>query len=182
MKFTETTLKGAYVIDLEKLEDERGFFARAWCRNEFLAKGLSVDIVQANVAFNKQRGILRGMHRQIRPAEEVKVVRCIRGSIFDAIVDLREHSKTYKQWIGVELTADNHKALYVPEGFGHGYLTLEDDSEVFYQVSQFYSPEHEKGVRWNDPAFGIEWPDMDEYLISEKDQAWPDYESRPTNR
>jgi len=176
MKFTQTKLKGAYIIDLNKLEDDRGFFARAWCQNEFKAQGLSENIVQANVAFNKQKGILRGMHRQIHPAEEVKVVRCVRGAIFDAIVDLREDSKTFKQWIGVELTADNHKALYVPEGFAHGYLTLENNSEVFYQVSQFYSPEHEKGVRWNDPAFGIVWPKMEQYLISEKDQAWPDFE------
>jgi dTDP-4-dehydrorhamnose 3,5-epimerase len=127
MKFTQTKLKGAYIIELDKLEDDRGFFARAWCQNEFKAQGLSENIVQANVAFNNQKGILRGMHRQIHPAEEVKVVRCIRGSIFDAIVDLREDSETFKQWIGVELTADNHKALYVPEGFGHGYLTLEDN-------------------------------------------------------
>lgn len=176
MKFTQTKLKGAYIIELEKLEDNRGFFARAWCEKEFKAQGLSENIVQANVAFNKQKGILRGMHRQIHPAEEVKLVRCTRGSVFDAIVDLRQQSETYKQWIGVELTAENHKALYVPEGFGHGYLTLEDNSEVFYQVSRFYSPEHERGVRWNDPAFGIEWPEMDEYLISDKDQAWPDFE------
>ena len=176
MNFTETKLKGAYIIELDRLEDDRGFFARAWCRNEFMAQGLSVILAQANVAFNNQKGILRGMHRQIHPAEEVKLVRCIRGSIFDAIVDLREGSETYKQWIGVELTADNHKALYVPEGFAHGYLTLEDNSEVFYQVSQSYSPDHEKGARWNDPAFGIEWPRMDEYLISDKDQAWPDFE------
>ena len=176
MKFTQTKLDGAYIIELNKIEDERGFFARAWCQEEFKAHGLSENIAQTNIAFNRHKGILRGMHRQIHPFEEVKVVRCIRGSIYDVIVDLRKGSKTYKQWIGVRLTSENRTALYVPEGFAHGYLTLEENSEVFYQVSQFYSPEHESGVRWNDSAFCIEWPYIDEYLVSEKDQAWPDFE------
>lgn len=176
MKFTQTKLDGAYIIELEKIEDDRGFFARAWCKDEFKAHGLSENVAQSNIAFNRHKGILRGMHRQTHPFEEVKVVRCIRGSIYDVIVDLRKESETYKQWTGVRLTSENRIALYVPEGFGHGYLTLEENSEVFYQVSQFYSPEHENGVRWNDPAFGIEWPDAGGYLISDKDQAWPDFE------
>lgn len=175
MKFTETPLVGAYVLEVKRIEDDRGFFGRSWCANELAEHGLNTNLAQANVAFNYKRGTLRGLHRQVAPHEEVKIVRCTRGAIFDAIVDLRPESKSYTKWFGVELTAENHKSLYVPKGFGHGYLTLEDNSEVHYQVSDFYAPAHEAGCRWNDPAFGIEWPDTRGYLISDKDEVWPDF-------
>jgi len=172
--FAETKLKGAFVIEIEKLEDERGFFARAWCQKEFEAHGLISQLVQANISYNKMRGTVRGMHYQKAPYAETKLVRCTRGAIYDVAIDLRQGSPTYKQWIGVELTAGNYRMLYVPEGFAHGYQTLEDDTEVFYQVSQFYSPEHERGVRYDDRAFRIEWP-IDVQVVSDKDKSWPDY-------
>lgn len=175
MIFRETKLKGAFIVEIEKIGDVRGFFARAWCENEFEAHGLNVRWVQANMAFSKQKGTLRGLHYQIAPYEEAKLMRCIRGAMYDVIVDLRPESPTYLQWLGVELTADNHKALHVPEGCAHGYQTLVDDTETFYPVSQFYSPGFERGVRWDDPAFGIEWPETDECIISAKDRSWPDY-------
>ncbi len=175
MKIIQTPLIGAYVFEVEPIRDDRGFFGRVWCKSELAALGLDTDLAQANLAFNHKRGTLRGMHRQTDPHAEVKVVRCTRGSIFDAIVDLRPESPTYTNWFGVELSAENHKSLYVPKGFGHGYLTLEDNSEVHYQVSEFYAPGHEVGCRWNDKAFGIQWPDTGGYLISDKDKAWPDF-------
>jgi dTDP-4-dehydrorhamnose 3,5-epimerase len=174
MIFTETKLPGVFIIKIEKREDERGFFARAWCKKEFEAHGLNLDWVQANLAFSKRRGTLRGLHYQIAPYEEAKLMRCIRGAIYDVIIDLRPESPTYKRWLGVELTADNHKMLYVPEGFAHGYQTLMDNTETFYQASQFYSPESERGLRYDDPAFAIEWP-IDVQVISDKDKSWPDY-------
>lgn len=177
MIFKETHLKGAFIVEPERIEDTRGFFARAWCKNEFDTHGLNSRFVQCNISFNKNRGILRGMHYQATPHEEIKLVRCTKGTIYDAIVDLRQGSPTYLKWIGVELTEQNHKMLYVPEGFAHGYQTLSDNTEVFYQVSQFYSPESERGVRWDDPAFGIKWPEIDNLVISEKDKNWPDYSS-----
>jgi len=148
-------------------------FARVWCRKEFEQHGLNTDLVQCNVAFNHRKGILRGMHFQNRPHAEVKLVRCTKGAVYDAIVDLREDSDTFRQWIAVELTEDNHRMLYVPEGFAHGYLTLEDNSELFYQVSQYYAPQAEGGLRWDDPVIGIEWPAVGELMISEKDRSWP---------
>jgi len=172
--FTETQLKGAHIIELEKLSDERGFFARAWCQKEFEAQGLTAIVVQANVSFNKKKGTLRGMHYQITPYEETKLVRCTRGAIYDVIIDLRPDSPTYKQWVGVELTAENYKMLYVAENFAHGFQTLQDNTEVTYQVSQFYAPGSESGIRWDDPTFGIEWP-IEVQVISEKDGNWPDY-------
>ena len=178
MIFTETKLKGAYIIEPERLEDTRGFFARAWCKKEFEAHGLNSGLVQCNISFNKNRGTLRGMHYQTTPHEETKLVRCTRGVIYDVIVDLRPDSATYLEWIGVELTSDNRKMLYVPEEFAHGYLTLTHNTEVFYQVSQFYSQESEGGVRWNDPAFGIEWPETENIIVSEKDRDWPNYVAR----
>lgn len=174
MIFTETKLKGAYIVDLEKREDERGFFARGWCQNEFEAHGLTPRVAQVNISSNKKRGTLRGMHYQIAPYEETKLVRCTRGALYDVIVDLRPASPTYRQWFGVELTADNYKMLYVPEGFAHGFITLQDETEATYQVSQFYTPGSERGLRYNDPAFGIEWP-AEVQVISEKDKSWPDY-------
>ena len=175
MIFTETKLKGACIIDIEKREDERGFFARAWCQKELEAHDLNAQWVQANLAFSQKKGTLRGLHCQIAPYQEAKLMRCIRGAIYDVIVDLRSESPTYMQWLGVELTADNHKMLYVPEGFAHGYQSLADNTEVFYPVSQFYTPGSERGVRWNDPAFGIEWPMTKNMILSEKDKSWPDF-------
>jgi dTDP-4-dehydrorhamnose 3,5-epimerase len=175
MIFTETELGGAYVIDLEPREDERGFFARAWCADEFAERGLTTRVAQSNVSFNRRQGTVRGMHYQAAPHAEAKLVRCTRGAIFDVIVDLRADSPTYKRWAGVELSADNHRALYVPEGFAHGYQTLVPETETFYQVSEFYAPAAERGVRWNDPAFAIDWPDPGSAFLSEKDAAWPNF-------
>jgi dTDP-4-dehydrorhamnose 3,5-epimerase len=173
--FTETKLKDAYIIEIEKLEDTRGFFARSWCQKEFDKHGLVSTIVQANISWNKKRGTLRGMHYQIPPYEEVKLVRCSHGSIYDVIIDLRKDSPTYKQWLGVQLTADDHNLLYVPGGFAHGFQTLEDDTEVVYQVSQFYTPGAEAGLRCDDTTFNINWP-LEVRVISDKDRNWPDYQ------
>ena len=174
MIFTETKLKGAFIIDIKRLEDERGFFARSWCQNEFEAAGLVPRIVQSNISLNIKKGTVRGMHFQTSPFEETKVVRCTKGVIVDIIVDLRPESPTHKQWISVELTENNHRMLYVPHRFGHGFQTLTETAEVFYQVSQFYSPEHASGVRYNDPAFNIQWP-LEPTTISPNDRNWPDY-------
>ena len=174
MIFTACKLKDAYLIDLVRKDDERGFFARSYCRNEFAAHGLQPDYVQSNLSFNAHCGTLRGMHYQTKPDEEVKLVRCIRGAIYDVIIDLRKDSPTYKQWLGVELDADGRRMLYAPAGVAHGYLTLADDTEVQYQVSAFYSPESERAVRWNDPAFSIKWPIQPE-VISSKDRQHPDF-------
>ena len=174
MLFLETKLNGAFTIDVQRIEDSRGFFARAFCKREFEQRGLNPAILQCNVSFNPQKGTLRGMHYQQEPFREVKVVRCIAGAIFDAIVDLRPDSSTYRQWTGVELSAQNGRSLYVPEGFAHGYLTLTENTEVFYQVSEFYSPGYERGIRWNDPAFRIQWP-IEPLIISPKDASHPDF-------
>jgi dTDP-4-dehydrorhamnose 3,5-epimerase len=176
MIFTQTKLHGAYIIDIEPKADQRGFFARAWCQQEFEAHGLNPSVVQINVGFSHKRGTLRGMHYQTAPCAEVKLVRCSRGAIYDVIIDLREDSPTHKQWIGLELTQDNHNMLYVPEGFAHGYITLADNSEMSYQTSQFFSREHATGIRYNDPAFAIDWP-IQAQVISEQDRNWPDYRS-----
>jgi dTDP-4-dehydrorhamnose 3,5-epimerase len=176
MIFTETELPGAYFVDLEPRGDERGFFARAWCADEFGDQDLSTRVVQCNLSFSPIVGTLRGMHFQHPPHAEVKLVRCTRGALYDVIIDLRPDSPTFKRWIGVELDAENRRALYVPEGFAHGFQTLVPDTEAFYQVSEFYTPSAEGGVRWDDPAFGIEWPDAEERTISEKDREWPDFE------
>jgi dTDP-4-dehydrorhamnose 3,5-epimerase len=169
---TQTDLEGACIIDIDPRRDERGYFARVWCSREFDEQGLNTKLVQCNVAYNYKRGILRGMHYQNHPYAEVKLVRCTRGAVYDVIVDLRVDSPSYLKWVGVELTEENHRMLYVPEGFAHGYVTLQDDSELFYQVSQFYTPGAEGGIRWDDPAVGIEWPDVGELMISEKDRSW----------
>lgn len=173
MIFTETKLRGAFLIELDKKEDERGFFARAWCRNEFREHGLVDDFVQVNLSYNRRKGTLRGMHFQAEPHAEVKLMRCIRGAIFNAIVDLRPTSPTFRQWFGTELTAQNRRMLYVPKGFANGYLALEDESEVLYSVSSFYHPESEGGLRWDDPDIGIQWPEVGPLIISEKDRNWP---------
>jgi dTDP-4-dehydrorhamnose 3,5-epimerase len=175
MIFTETELPGAYVLDLERREDDRGFFARAWCMNELGDHGLETRIVQANVSFNHRKGTLRGMHMQVAPHAEVKVIRATRGSILDVVVDLRPDSPTFKRWTGVELSAANGRALYVPEGFAHGYQTLEDDTETWYLITAYYEPSAGRGVRWDDPAFGIEWPEVEERTINERDRNWPDF-------
>ncbi|MBC6903957.1 dTDP-4-dehydrorhamnose 3,5-epimerase [Saccharophagus sp. K07] len=175
MKFQETKLAGAYIVDLNLLQDERGFFSRIFCRNEFEQHGLVSDVVQGNMSWNRSKGTLRGMHFQYSPYQETKFIRCVRGAIYDVIIDLRKDSPTYKQWIGVELTADNRTALFVPKDFAHGFITLQDDTEVFYLVSQSYQPGSEGGIRWNDPQFQIEWP-LEPTCISAKDAAWPDYE------
>jgi dTDP-4-dehydrorhamnose 3,5-epimerase len=174
MIFTETPLAGAYVIALEPREDERGFFARAFCKNELAEHGLANEIVQANLSFNHRRGTLRGMHMQAPPHGEDKLVRCIAGAIWDAIVDLRPGSPTYLNWFGVELSAANRLMLYVPKGFAHGYQSLTDGSEVMYMVTQFYTPGAERGLRWNDPAFGIPWP-LGDPILSPKDAVAPDF-------
>lgn len=174
MIFKETKLKGAYVIEIEKLEDKRGFFARSWCQNEFEKQGLNSHLVQSNISFNAKKGTIRGMHYQVTPFEETKLVRCTRGAIFDVIIDLRNDSITYKQWVGVELTSENYKMLYVPEGFAHGFETLEDNTETTYHVSQFYSPGSERIIRYDDKSFGIKWP-LNVEVISDKDKECPDY-------
>jgi len=172
--FRETKLPGAFVIELQKHEDERGFFARSWCHKEFEAHGLNPRMVQCNVSFNKVKGTLRGMHYQVPPCAEAKLVRCTRGAIYDVIVDLRRESSTYKQHFSEVLSSNNHKALFIPEGFAHGFQTLEDNSEVFYQMSEFYSPEHQRGLRYNDPAFEISWP-IEATVISDRDRNYEDF-------
>jgi len=174
VKFTETKLKGAFLIDMEKREDNRGSFARSFCRREFETHGLNPHVAQANASHSLRKGTMRGMHYQKTPFQEVKIVRCTRGAIYDVIIDLRINSPTYQQWVGAELTADNYRALYVPEDFAHGFVTLVDDADVFYLVSQFYAPNSECGIRHNDPMFAIQWPEEIK-VVSDKDNAWPDY-------
>lgn len=175
MIFTETKLKGSFLIDLEKLKDERGFFARSWCKKEFENCGIHLDVVQSNISYNKQKGTLRGMHYQTSPHGEAKVVCCTNGAIYDVIIDLRKDSATFKQWLGVELSRKNYQMIYIPEDFAHGFLTLVDDTEVSYQMSEFYYPDYAKGIRWNDPEFAIQWPG-EVKLISDRDGSYPDVE------
>jgi len=172
MKFVDTPLVGSFLIETEARTDTRGFFARAFCRHEFEAHALVYDVAQCNISFNVQKGTLRGMHYQIAPHQEVKLVRCTAGAIYDVIIDLRADSPTFCRWFGIELSCENRRMLYVPRGFAHGYLTLRDSSEVFYQVSEFYQPSSERGVRWNDPTICIQWP-LEPRVISEKDRAYP---------
>ena len=174
MTFTETELKGAFVVGVRKIEDERGFFARGWCRKEVEGAGLNPDLAQINFASSRKKGTLRGMHFQVAPDAEAKLVRCTRGSIFDVIIDLRPDSPTHGHWLGVDLSADNHLMLYVPEGFAHGYQTLTDDAEMYYMTSAFYAPSAAGGLRYDDPAFGIQWP-LPVAVISDADKRWPDY-------
>lgn len=172
MIFTETDIKGAYLIALEKHEDERGFFARSFCKNEFAAHGLVTEFVQCNISYNKKKGTLRGMHFQAAPYEEVKIVSCISGAIYDVILDIRKESGTYGNWIAAELTGENRKMLYIPSGVAHGFQTLEDHSAVFYQMSEFYHPECARGIRWNDRKYGIQWP-IEEIIMSPRDKGFP---------
>jgi len=175
MKFCETKLLGAFEIHLEPTPDARGFFARTWCQKEFEDHGLNPTVVQCNLSFNTRKGTLRGMHYQAAPHAEAKLVRCTRGSIYDVLVDLRLGSPTFKAWVAIVLTAEKRNMVYVPEGLAHGFLTLEDNTEVFYQMSQFYYAESARGVRWNDPAFRIFWPEKVE-VISQRDQSQPNFE------
>jgi dTDP-4-dehydrorhamnose 3,5-epimerase len=174
MIFTRTNLEGAWIVDINRLEDERGFFARTFCQNEFREHGMNPCVAQCNVSYNKKKGTLRGMHLQISPHQEAKLVQCISGAIYDVIVDLRPASPTYKQHLGITLSARDYRMLYIPAGFAHGFLTLEDDTNIFYQMSEFYAPESARGFRWNDPAFGIILP-ADVKVISERDANYPDF-------
>lgn len=174
MIFLETGLAGAVLIEPERQEDARGFFARTWCQREFTDHGLNARLVQCNVSFNKKRGTLRGMHYQVAPHEEAKLVRCTRGSLYDVMIDLRPASPTFKKHVGVVLTDQSRKMLYVPEGCAHGFQTLEDETEMFYQMSEFYAPDCARGLRWDDPAFGIRWP-LEERTMSERDRSYPDF-------
>ena len=174
MKIEPLPLSGAYTVDVDPRSDERGFFARTFCVNEFAALGMSPRVVQCNISFNQKAGTVRGMHYQIEPHPEVKLVRCTQGAILDVIVDLRPDSATFKQHVGVELTAKNRRALYIPAGFAHGFQTLADETEVFYQMSDFYAPDCARGVRWDDPALNIRWP-RPISCISDKDLTYPDF-------
>lgn len=170
--FVPTPLAGAYIVNTTPLRDDRGFFARTFCRGEFVERGLNPDVAQCNVSHNRQRGTLRGLHFQVEPHAEAKVVRCTQGVVWDVIVDLRAGSSTYRKWFGIELSAGLHNALYVPEGFAHGFQTLTEDAEVLYMMSESYYPESARGARWDDPAFGIEWPIADP-TMSERDRNFP---------
>ena len=180
MIFEETKLKGTYSIELEPKEDERGFFARSFCQEEFEKHGLNFRIVQSNISHNKKKGTLRGMHYQIPPHEETKIVSCIKGAIYDVIIDLRIDSPTYYQWLAVELIAENYKMLYIPKGFAHGFQTLENDTVVFYQMSEFYHPECARGMRWDDPSFDLNWPIKD-IVVSERDKTFPIFKNYGKN-
>jgi dTDP-4-dehydrorhamnose 3,5-epimerase len=175
MIFEKTPVEGARLIDLERRGDERGFFARVFCTEEFGADGLETSFLQVNNSLSAEKGTLRGLHYQLAPSEEVKVVRCVRGALWDVVLDLREDSPTFGKWFGAELTAENRRMMYVPRGCAHGFLTLEVDTEALYFVSTPYAPALERGVRWNDPTFGIEWP-IEPVVISEKDAAHPDFD------
>ena len=175
MIFEETKIRGVVGVRLNRHADERGFFARSWCRKEFEEAGLDSRLVQCSISYNTKRGTLRGMHYQTAPFAEAKLVRCTRGAICDVILDLRAASPTYKKWVAVTLSAENRDMVYIPEGCAHGFLTLADDTEVFYQMSEYYHPEAARGVRWNDPAFGIDWPEH-VTVISDRDRTLPDFE------
>jgi dTDP-4-dehydrorhamnose 3,5-epimerase len=176
MIFTETRLKGAFVLDLERLEDERGFFARSWCEREFKSHRIEAKFVQCNISFNKKIGTLRGMHYQASPYEEAKLIRCTMGAIYDVIVDLRPNSLSYGEWVSTELTSDNRRMIYIPKNFAHGFLTLTDNSEIFYMMSEFYAPMFGRGIKWNDPVLGITWP-AEVRVISSQDNSYPDFRS-----
>jgi len=175
MIFQETQLAGVFEIGLDPRSDERGFFARSWCQKEFESHGLDRNVVQCNISFNLRKGTLRGIHYQAAPYPETKVVRCTSGAIYDVVVDMRPQSPSFKDWVAVVLTATGRNMLYIPEGCAHGFLTLEDHTEVFYQMSEFYNAESARGVRWDDPAFQISWPDVVK-VISERDRTYPDFE------
>ncbi len=174
MKFVATPLKDAYIIEPEKHIDERGFFARTFCKKEFAESGISNDLVQSNISFNRKSGTIRGMHYQVEPFAESKIVSCYAGEIYDVIIDLRKTSDTYCQWYGVLLSSENYKSLFVPGGFAHGFQTLKDNTLIHYQMGEFYMPDYARGIRWNDPMFNILWP-MEKVIVSEKDSQYPDF-------
>ena len=174
MIFKKTSLKDSYLIELEIKKDHRGFFTRSWDSEVFKKEGLNSKLAQCNISFSKKKGTLRGMHYQIAPYEESKLIRCTRGLIYEVILDLRKNSDTYRKWAGFELSTKDYRMLYVPEGFAHGFQSLEDNTEIFYQVSQYYNFDYERGIRWNDPSFNIVWP-LDEITISDKDKSWKDF-------
>jgi dTDP-4-dehydrorhamnose 3,5-epimerase len=176
MIFHETELRGAFILELEKREDDRGFFARTWCQREFRQHGLNPHLAQCSISFNRRKGTLRGMHYQAAPHAEAKLVRVTRGVVYDVIIDLRPKSPTYKRHLGLELSADNYRMLYVPEGFAHGFITLAEATEVFYQMSEFFTPASTQGLRWNDPAFGVAWP-VSQPILNDRDQSYPDFVS-----
>lgn len=178
MIFTTTLVAGAVVIDIERIEDDRGFFARSWCEREFMAHGLNPRVAQVNIGRSTRKGTIRGLHYQLSPWQEAKTVRCTQGAVYDVVVDLRAESPTYRRWFGVELTGDNHRMLYVPEGCAQGYQTLVDNTEICYHTSQRYAPESARGVRYDDPAFGITWP-LAVTNISQADLSWPDFAGVP---
>lgn len=180
MKFTKTRLNGSFIVELEKIEDERGFFARSWDQETFEKLGMNTRIVQCNISSNKKKGTLRGMHFQISPYEEAKLIRCTKGSAFEVMIDLRPNSKTFKQWLGLELSEDNYKMLYVPEGFALGFQTLDDNTELFYQMSQIYMPEYSRGIIWDDEMFQISWP-MKPTVISKKDLSYKPFKDNINN-
>ncbi|HET7218708.1 MAG TPA: dTDP-4-dehydrorhamnose 3,5-epimerase [Vicinamibacterales bacterium] len=175
MVFLETALPDLYVLEPERVEDERGFFARIWQPGDFIARGLNPKLAHVSVSFNRRKGTLRGLHYQTAPMAEAKIVRCGRGAVFDVVVDLRHDSPAFTRWVGVELSDDNGRALYIPEGCAHGFQTLRDNTELLYFISAEYSPEHARGVRWNDPVFGITWPD-DVRTMNERDRSYPDFQ------
>jgi dTDP-4-dehydrorhamnose 3,5-epimerase len=177
MIFTETKLKGAFIIEPERQEDERGFFARTFCQEEFKAHGLNPNLVQCSISFNKKKGTVRGMHCQVAPYQETKLVRCTQGAIYDVIIDLRSDSLTFKKWLAADLTAENRRMFYIPKGFAHGFQTLKDNTEVHYQMSEFYHPESFKGIRWDDSTFNVKWP-LSSTVISEKDLSYPDFKKK----
>jgi dTDP-4-dehydrorhamnose 3,5-epimerase len=174
MKFVDTELAGVHVIDIEPLTDERGMFARSWCQREFSEEGLTTSVSQCSLSFNPIKGTLRGMHYQGPPNAETRIVRCTRGAAFDVVIDLRRESASYKRWFGVLLTEENHRMIYIPEGIAHGFITIEPNTELFYQISTPYAAESVRGIRWNDPAFGVVWP-LDPAVISQRDATFPDF-------
>jgi dTDP-4-dehydrorhamnose 3,5-epimerase len=173
VKFSETGLKGSYVIEIDRIEDERGFFARTFCKDEFAKHGIDFSCVQSSTSYNRKKGTLRGLHYQCAPFEESKIVSCIRGSVFDVIVDIRSDSPTYKKWFAKELSAENHLMLFVPKGFAHGFQTLSKDAEILYLMSEYFQPKYSQGMRWNDPQLGIQWPKVKQRIISRKDYQLP---------
>ena len=175
MLFLPTSLIGAWLIEPERLEDDRGFFARTWSAREFESRGLNPRLVECSISFNRRKGTLRGLHYQAAPYEEAKLVRCTRGALYDVIVDLRPSAPTFRQWFAAELTEENRRLLYVPEGLAHGFQTLVDNTEIHYQMSQIYRPDCARGARWNDPAFGIRWPEVDERIMTARDRSYPDF-------